>query len=362
MASPSNVAGSLLESRRFHIVRVERPEDQPAADERVVEVALLDMNHGWPNLGTGSILAALAAVAGGLEAGLAAGDLAVQVVVFDVRRCLQVPEPPGGRFGLYLGTGGPGHLDPSLNDGKAAFAQGVIEDPSWEPDLHRLFAAILADPRAAMLAVCHTFGLLCRWAGIAVPTLRGPEKGGKSAGVRENVLTPEACRHPWFARFAAELPDGRHLRISDSRLFDLLPTAAPLPPGMTAIGHECMVPGGPPGEALTMIEMARDRGGVMPRLFAVNHHPEIHHLEMQFALLEEKLTRGEVSAEWYDERAQLLTNLLNPQTEHLLEVTTRYTLLEPLRFHLCRLVRERCEALGVKSKVHEDRVVNARAS
>ena len=35
----------------FEYVRVERPEDLPPADPRVVDVAVLDMNHGWPNLG-----------------------------------------------------------------------------------------------------------------------------------------------------------------------------------------------------------------------------------------------------------------------------------------------------------------------
>jgi len=361
MASPPEVAGSLLEGRRFRIQRVEKPEDEPAPDERVVEVVVLDMNHGWPNLGTGSIQAAVASVARELEPALAVGDLSIRAVTFDVRKSHRLPEPPGGRFGIYLGTGGPGHIDPYQNDGKAAWTQGTLEDPAWEPRLHQLFTAIHADPHAALLAVCHTFGLMCYWCGVAQPHLRGPEKGGKSSGVRENVLTDDALRHPWFSRFAGSLPDGRHCKIADSRLFDLLPVPWPYPEEMIAIAHECHVPGGPPGEALTMVEFARDRGGVMPRIFAVNHHPEISGLRMQQALLAEKLARGEVSAAWYEERRVLLASLLDPQTAGLLRLTTRYTLLGPLRFHLHRLVRERCESLGVKTSVHENQVLSARA-
>ena len=33
--------------------------------------------------------------------------------------------------------------------------------------------------------------------------LRGPEKGGKSAGIMENALTPAARTHPWF-RFLSQ--------------------------------------------------------------------------------------------------------------------------------------------------------------
>ena len=48
---------------------------------------------------------------------------------------------------------------------------------------------------------------MCRWAGVARPVLRAPAKGGKSSGILENILTPEALSHPWFARFSEHLPD-----------------------------------------------------------------------------------------------------------------------------------------------------------
>jgi hypothetical protein len=40
-------------------------------------------------------------------------------------------------------------------------------------------------------------------------------------------------------------------------------------------------------------------------------------------------------------------------------VTSDYTLLGPLRFHLYRQVRRRAEALGLATGVHEDQVVEA---
>ena len=46
--------------------------------------------------------------------------------------------------------------------------------------------------------MCHTFGVMCRWLGIADAVLRGPEKGGKSFGIVDNLLTDAALEHPWF--------------------------------------------------------------------------------------------------------------------------------------------------------------------
>src|SRR4029079_13019503 len=173
-----------------------------------------------------------------------------------------LPEPPGGRFALYLGTGGAGHIDPHCNDRRSAGAAGVREDPSWEEPAFALFDAIRDDPDAALLAVCHTFGVLCRWSGASRPLLRGPEKGGKRSGILENVLAPEAQAHPWFSRFAAELPERRRLRILDNRLFDWTPEPAARPAGFVPIGYEAgddgRAVGDGAGQALTMQELARE--------------------------------------------------------------------------------------------------------
>jgi len=322
-------------------VRVEQPEDLPAADPRVVDVAILDMNHGWPNLGHDALLHSLGEIARELLLAAEAG-VRLRALSFDVRRAGMIPEPPGGRFCVYVGTGGPGHLDPHANDGMADFSQGIREDPSWQKPLYRLFDRILADDSAALLAICHTFGVLCRWAGIAEPVLRGPDKGGKSAGVRENVLAPEAADHPWFRRFGAELAGGGRLRVLDSRLFDLIPRDAGFPSGAVPIGWETLGIGGPRGDALTMLEFARDPAGEMPRVFGVNHHPEVVDRARQLRLVDQMLARGEVTAQWVAERRTGLTcTFPDEDSEQRLRRTSDYTLLGPLRFHLGRQVRLR---------------------
>jgi hypothetical protein len=342
----------------FDYVRVQAPADVPPADERVVDVAVLDMNHGWPNLGHDSLVHAIEDAACDLIPRLGESGLRIRALSYDVRRRHVIPEPPGGRFALYLGTGGPGHIDPHLNHGGAPGTQGMVEDPAWEPRLFALFNRIQAEPHAALLAVCHTFGVMCRWSGVARPVLRPAEKGGKSVGILENLLTPGAAAHPWFARFAEELPDGRRLSMLDHRLYDLVPEPGPLPAGMLAIGYETRGVGGPPGDALTMLEFARDEAGEVPRIFAVNHHPEIVDLDRQMLVLLRKRERGEVTAEWFeDRRAVLEATHQDPARDRRLHLTSDYTLLGPLRFHLYREVRRRAQSLGLPVDVHEDEVL-----
>ena len=340
----------------FEYVRVERPEDLPPADPQVVDVAVLDMNHGWPNLGHDGLIHSLLDIACELLPFAEETGVRVRAISFDVRRSGGIPESPGGRFSLYLGTGGPGSLDPYENDGSSERSQGIREDPSWQEPLFRLFDRILAEESAALLAVCHTFGVLCRWSGLARPALRGPEKGGKSTGVLENLLAPEAFRHPWFQRFGRDLRGGR-LRILDNRLFDLIPRPEAFPPGITPIGWETLGVGGPQGEAITMIEFARDSGGMMPRIFGVNHHPEVLDRARQIQIVEQKLERGEVSAKWVAERLEALTRTFpDENSEQLLAQTSDYTLLKPVRFHLWRQMRLRIESLGFAVDLHENRV------
>ena len=341
----------------FRYVRIERPEDVPSPDERSIDVAVLDMNHGRPNLGHDSLVHAVMDCACDLSEPLARSGLSVRVSSYEVRRAGMIPEPPGGRFALYLGTGGPAHIDPRQNDGVSEASQGIKEDPSWEAPLFALFDAVAADPHAALLGVCHTFGVMCRWSGAAEPRLRGQEKGGKSSGVLENVLTAEAERHPWFARFARELGARRRLRIIDNRLFDLIPGSQPLHDGYVPIGYETLGVGGPRGEALTMLEFSRDRAGLMPRVFGVNHHPEIVDRGRQRLILEQKRERGEVTEEWYRERASALShNYPDENSDRRLHVTSDYTLLGPLRYYVYRQVRLRAQALGRHVDVHEDRI------
>lgn len=345
----------------FRWQRVGTATEIPEADPRVIDVALLDMHHSWPNLGHDALVSAVAEIAEDLRPLLEPADLSMRVLSYDVRRGLRVPEHSGGRHRVYIGTGGPGHIDPRMNDGVAEFSQGVCEDPGWEPRLYRLLDAILADPVAAMIAVCHTFGVMCRWSGVARPVLRGIRKGGKSSGVRDNVLSAAGARHPWFSRFSAELRDGRHFRVLDNRLFDLVAEPGSLPKGVVAVAFEA-TGSGEEGEALTMAEFAADCGGVMPRVFAVNHHPEIRNRRRQRWLLERKLERGEVTRQWYDERVRTLGEAFSSrEVESDLMLTSQYTLVAPLRFHVYREVRRRAESFKCRTALHEDQVLRLRS-
>jgi hypothetical protein len=199
---------------------------------------------------------------------------------------------------------------------------------------------------------------MCRWAGTAAAVLRGPEKGGKSAGILDNLLTPEAHDHPWFRRFAAELRDGRRFRVVDHRLFDLIPAAGTPRVFGIPLSVETRGPGGPAGDALTMMEFARDAGGVLPRVFGVNHHPEIVDRSRQMMILGQKRERGDVTEEWYEDRARALTETYpDDTTDRRLQLTSDYTLLGPMRFYIHRQVRLRAEALGLDVDVDEDRVL-----
>jgi hypothetical protein len=326
------------------LVRVDRDNDPPPADPSIIDVAVLDMHHGWPNLGHDSIVHAVQTIVCDLQPALARAGLSYRVLSYDVRQGHRIPEGPGGRHAVYVGTGGPGHLDPRMNDGLSAGSQGIQEDPAWERPLFALFDSIREDPDAVLLAVCHTFGVICRWLGIAEAVLRGPERGGKSTGVVENVLTPTAIGHPWFSRLSEELPDQRRLRVLDSRLYDLVPTRSL--GDVAAIGYETHGVGGPVGDALTMIEVAREGDGVMPRIFAVNHHPEIVNRPWQLALLKKRVESGAVSPEWYAERTASLSEQIDEHGDRALRVTSLYTLLAPLQHHLHRQARRRAAQLG----------------
>jgi hypothetical protein len=311
----------------FEYVRLE--DSAPEARRDRIDVALLDMNHWWPNVGHNALVHVILEAAEPLREELLRRGLKVRVLSFDVRRRNHLPASPNGRFQIYVGTGGPGHLDPRHNNGVHEWSQGVEETAEWEAPLFRLFDDILANDTAAMIAVCHSFGLVCRWSGIARTVLR-PEK---STGMPLNRLSHEAMRHPWFEQFARSLPDHKHFRVVDNRLFDLILEDAgkSLPIAFEAEGST----------ALTMVEVARDPNGTMPRFLGVNHHPEIVDRDHIMQVLDEKRAHGEVSDQWYDERATTMRDLFRGESERQSRLTSQYTLIEPLRFHLERVVRDR---------------------
>jgi len=303
-------------------------DSEPRADADCIDVAILDMNHAWPNVGHDSLVHAVLESAEPLREALVAAGAKVRVLSYDVRRLMQIPQSPNGRFQLYLGTGGPGHLDPRFNDGIREESQGIVETAAWEAPLFRLFDDIAAHPTAALLGVCHSFGLMCRWSGVARAELRAE----KSSGMPENVLSSEGAAHPWFGAFASKLSDRRHFRVVDNRLFDLIAERS----SATVIALE-----EEGSDGVTMIEFARGSEG-MPRILGVNHHPEIIDRAHITTVLHEKRAHGEVSEEWYRERMETMRDLFE-RFERDSRLTSEYSLLGPLRHHLARLVAERCE-------------------
>lgn len=345
--------GALAQPPVFSRAWCAAPSDLPAPADDTIDVAVLDLHHGWPNLGHDAIVAAVQGLACDLRAPLVAAGLRVRTVSYDVRRGHHVPEPPGGRHAIYVGTGGPGHIDPRLNDGRDEGSQGIAEDPSWEPRVFALFDAILADDEAVLLGICHTFGVMCRWLGVADAVLRTEAKGGKSTGIVWNQLLPEALAHPWFGRLARWLGPDARFPVLDNRLYDLIAR-----PGVTApvtwIAHE-VLPSGVVGESVTTMELARDRSGRVPRVLGVNHHPEVANRATQLAVLERKRLRGEVSEAWYEERRRTLTEpLADSQGERALLLSASYAFHGVLRHALLRVLGQRAAALGRTWTIDEE--------
>ncbi|HEX5854819.1 MAG TPA: hypothetical protein VFZ57_04295, partial [Thermoanaerobaculia bacterium] len=311
--------------------RVNKAGDEPLPEKGLVDVAVLDMHHGYANLGHASIVESLLNYAHDARQRLR-GARAVRVISYDVRAGLAIPSAPA-RFPLVVGSGGPGALDPRDNDGVSASSQGIRESSAWEAPLFRFFDGVYACPGTALLGVCHSFGVLARWAGVARAVLRGPERGGKSAGIVNNVLTDEAWAHPFFGDYFAE-NGGPEVKVLDSRLFDLLPTGAGT---ARPLGFDCDGQGASRGEAVTMFEFAREEGGTVPRIWGVNHHPEIGDVGLQRERLERVWANGGVSGAWYKERLSALAAWnVSAATEQGLQRTTRWTFEKPLRCHLER--------------------------
>lgn len=332
--------------------RVQRGE-LPPVDERIVDVALLDMNHSWPNLGHGSFVQAVEELCERIRPFLGDKGLQIRLISFDVRNELALPDPQDDRFRLYLGTGGPGQYDPRQNDGTRETSQGIAEDPSWHPRLEKLFDSILDDPRRALVAVCHSYGLLCMWAGVAKPTIRNEAKGGKSSGVVWNELDERIRDHPWFCRFSTDLRDGLHFAVLDNRLFDLIPVEGAF--GGQVIPLAWDVVGQKRGDALTMVELARDPGSEFPRVYGVNFHPEIIDRQHVMKVMSDKLTRREVTEEWYRERLRIFRDDLGqPGVELLTRMTSQFTFLAPIEHHLKRMLTERFEIVGPAPEVQTE--------
>ena len=271
-----------------------------------------------------------------LDDELARGRRDVRVVSYAVRDRFAVPVHGDGRHRLYLGTGGPGHLDPRRNT-RDQGVEEIREDPSWEAPLWRLFEAIAADGDAALFGVCHTFGLVCRWLGVAEPILRGPEKGGPLSGIGTNALSREALAHPWFAHLARELAsDARHRprlallrsradgrRVSGRRDADRLRIGR----GRRRAARPHDARGGARGRRLGRRASSRFNG-----------HPEIGTAERVAELLERLLARGAITRAVYEARRGMLSALRDERREERLRAA-RATFDDLVRRKLGAIVR-----------------------
>ena len=309
--------------------RVDRPGDEPPPLRNMVDVAVLDMHHGFANLGHASVVDRLMRIGQEERKRLGASSPGVRIVSYDVRSGSAVPGS-ASRFALVVGTGGPGALDPRENDGVSPYSQGIREDPSWESPLWRFFDRVLSHRPTAFLGICHSFGLLARWSGFGAAVARSPEKG-KSAGVVSNLLTDEARTHPWFGGLYHASAGGR-IQVLDSRLFDILPTGRG---GAEVLAWEA-TPEGAKGEAITMAELDRDADGT-PRVWAVNHHPEIGDAGEQRARLLRIAASRQLSESWLVERMQALEAWnASEAAERRLQITSSYTFEGPVRTILSR--------------------------
>src|SRR3978361_296284 len=78
----------------FQYARVEDAEALPPADERIVDVAVLDLNCGWPNLGHDALVHAVLETACDLLPVLQETGLAVRAVSLARRAHHMVPWQP----------------------------------------------------------------------------------------------------------------------------------------------------------------------------------------------------------------------------------------------------------------------------
>ena len=159
------------------VLKIAAPGDVPPAAPRTIDVAVLDMNYGWPNLGHDSIVHAVMDAACDLLDVFREVGFSLRVLSFDIRRSGVVPEGPG-RYALYLGTGGPGHIDPAFND--CVFM--------WDSCFMTLFGryGARAFPFVRTLdnfyAKQHVDGFICREIGRALGDDRFPRFDPSSTG------------------------------------------------------------------------------------------------------------------------------------------------------------------------------------
>ena len=140
------------ENSPLEYVRVTEAADLPPAHPRVIDVPVLDMNHGWPNLGHDSIVHAVHGRGlrpprrSFVEVGLTRPRALV-------RRAAHRHDP-GGAAAATPSTSAPAGPATSIRRRTTAAraARASARTPSWEPPLFELFDAIRAHEDAALVS------------------------------------------------------------------------------------------------------------------------------------------------------------------------------------------------------------------
>ena len=287
--------------------RVERAGDLPPAEPDVIDVALLDMHHGWPNLGHDALVHAVQNAVCDLQTAWLPPDCGSAC---SPTTCGGATDPGAARGpSRHLrrhGRAGPPRS--AMNDGRVARLAGHREDPRWEAPLFGLFDRIRADER--------------RRAARGLPHLRrhvplaGRRRGRparrrtRAARARASSRTcsrtrPQSTRGSGGSRASCPISGACACSTTVSTTSSRGPARCRT--ASTIIAHETLGVGGPRGEALTMVEFARDADGVMPR--DLRREPPSRDREPAQAADDpaQALERGEVTPEWYAERVAALT-------------------------------------------------------
>ena len=253
---PASEPGRLLRLRQGRA-----PEDLPASDPRTIDVAVLDMNHGWPNLGHDSLVHAVMD---------AACDVAPELLRPRGCACARSPSTCAARGCCRSRPGRASRSTsapavPATSTRAPTTACGPSRRASARTRRGRRRRSASSTPcrrdeqRGAPRASATPSACCAAGRARRRPVLRGPEKG-KCSGVLENVLTWDGAPAPLVpalrraARTGRAAARGREPPVRPDPAARRLPRRA----ACRSATRRCGV-GGAPGEAVTMIEFARDR-------------------------------------------------------------------------------------------------------
>ena len=167
----------------FSYARVERAEDLPAASDQAIDVR--DPRHEPRLAQPGPRLARPRRPRRGLRpAGAARGHGPADARPL-LRRAPVAARCPRRRADASRSTSAPAApatSTPARTTGSPSGARGSARIPPGKRPTFRLFDAIRADETAALLGVCHTFGVMCRWSGAARARAAGQRPRARARG------------------------------------------------------------------------------------------------------------------------------------------------------------------------------------